>query len=71
MPFCYNFLKQGNEKESAMAKPIKETPILRGKEAEHFFVKVHKNESKKVSDKEYKRAISIFEKVKSKNKGNF
>ncbi|MCL4456407.1 MAG: hypothetical protein M1147_06085 [Nitrospirae bacterium] len=54
-----------------MAKPIKETPILRGKEAEHFFVKVHKNESKKVSDKEYKRAISIFEKVKSKNKGNF
>jgi hypothetical protein len=54
-----------------MAKPIKETPILRGKEAEHFFDKVHKNESKKVSAKEYKRAVTIFEKVREKNKGHF
>lgn len=54
-----------------MAKPIKETPILRGKEAEHFFAEVKKNESKKISHKDYKRAISIFEKVKEKNKGNF
>ena len=54
-----------------MAKPIKETPILRGKEAEHFFAKVRKNESRKVSDTEYKRAVSIFEKVRAKNKGNF
>ena len=50
-----------------MAKPIKETPILRDKEAELFFAKVRKNESRKVSDMEYKRAISIFEKVMEKN----
>jgi hypothetical protein len=54
-----------------MAKPIKETPILRGKEAEYFFTKVQKNETKKVSEKEYRRAVSIFEKVRGKNKGNF
>lgn len=54
-----------------MAKPIKETPILRGKEAESFFAKAQKSMTKKVSDKEYKRAVSIFEKVKEKNKGNF
>jgi hypothetical protein len=63
--------KEGTKKESTMAKPIKETPILRGKEADHFFAKVQKNEAKKVSEKEYKRAVSIFEKVKEKNKGNF
>jgi hypothetical protein len=54
-----------------MAKPIKETPILRGKEAEQFFDRIHKNESKKVSTKEYRRAISIFEKVTAKNKEHF
>jgi hypothetical protein len=54
-----------------MAKPIKETPILRGKEADNFFTKVQKNEARKVSEKEYKRAVSIFEKVKERNKGNF
>jgi len=33
-----------------MAKPIKETPILSGKEAEHFFAMVRNEESRKVSD---------------------
>ena len=54
-----------------MAKPIKETPILSGKEAEQFFDKVHKNESKKVPVKEYRRAVTIFEKVREKNRGHF
>jgi len=53
-----------------MAKPIKETPILKGKEAERFFAEVKKNGSRKISHKEYKRAVSIFEKVKEKNRGN-
>jgi hypothetical protein len=58
------------KEESAMAKPIKETPILKGREAERFFAEVKKNESRKVSHKEYKRAISIFEKVREKNRGD-
>jgi len=33
-----------------MAKPINETPILREKEAEHFFAMVRNKESRKVSD---------------------
>jgi hypothetical protein len=32
--------KEGTKKESIMAKPIEETPILRGREADHFFAKV-------------------------------
>ncbi len=36
--------------EVAVAKPIKEAPILRGKETEHFFARVRKNESRKVSE---------------------
>lgn len=54
-----------------MAKPIKETPILKGKESEHFFAKIQKNETKKVSGKAYIRAVSIFEKVKERNKASF
>jgi hypothetical protein len=38
------------KRENAMAKPVKETPILRGKEAEHFFTGIRKNESRKVQD---------------------
>jgi hypothetical protein len=33
-----------------MAKPIKETPIIKGEKAEHFFARVRKNESRKGSD---------------------
>lgn len=54
-----------------MARPIKDTPILRGKDAKRFFEEIRKNEGKKVSHKEYKRAISIYEKVKQKNKNLF
>jgi hypothetical protein len=44
---------------------------LRGGEAENFFASVRKNESRVVSEKEYKCDISIFYKVKEKNKRNF
>jgi len=54
-----------------MAKPIKETPILFGKDADRFESEIKKNESRKVSEKEYKRAISIFSKVREKNKASF
>ncbi len=54
-----------------MAKPIKETPILFGKDADRFLKDIKKNEGEKISDKDYRRALSIFEKVKEKNKKHF
>lgn len=46
-----------------MAKPIKETPILYGTDSDRFLKEVKKNENKKVSAKEYKKAVSAYEKI--------
>jgi hypothetical protein len=54
-----------------MAKPIKETPILYGKNAKRFLKEIKENESKKISNKEYRRAMTIFDKVVKKNKQLF
>lgn len=54
-----------------MAKPIKDTPILMGNDAKRFSKEIQENEAKKVSQKKYKRAISIYEKVKQKNNISF
>jgi hypothetical protein len=54
-----------------MAKPIKETPILYGKDAKRFLKEIQDNESKKISNKEYRRAMTIFDKVAKKNKQLF
>ena len=51
-----------------MAKPIKETPILRGKDAERFTEEVRANEKKKVPAPEYKKAIADYKEIKSKFK---
>ncbi len=50
-----------------MARPIKETPILSGKDAEIFTKKIKENEikSKKASKKEYDRIMTNFFKVKA------
>jgi hypothetical protein len=69
--FVIIILRKTFKRENTMAKPIKETPILRGKEAKHFFAKIRRNETKKISEKDYKRAVSIFERVKEKNKVDF
>ena len=54
-----------------MAKRIKETPILYGKNAKRFLKEIQDNESKKVPNKEYRRATTIFNKVVKKNKQYF
>jgi len=46
-----------------MARPIKETPILRGKDAKRFAEQIKKNESRKVPEAEYRRAIDNYKKI--------
>jgi hypothetical protein len=46
-----------------MARPVKETPILRGRDAEAFARAINENKSKKVSKEEYARAMATYERV--------
>ncbi len=49
-----------------MAKPIKETPILKGKYAEEFQKAVDKNEtdkSNRVSKEEYEKSKELYNKM--------
>ncbi len=47
-----------------MARAIKETPVLRGKDAERFDKKIKENASRKVPAPDYNRAIAVYRKVK-------
>jgi hypothetical protein len=47
-----------------MARKIKETPILLGKNARAFDKAISANEKKKVSSTEYKRAKANFARIK-------
>ena len=49
-----------------MAKTIKETPILRGKDAKRFSASVEKSASRKVPDKAYNRAKAVYSRVMSR-----
>jgi len=46
-----------------MAKPIKETPILHGKDAKRFEKIIKDNQNKKVSADEYNHAIENYRKL--------
>jgi hypothetical protein len=49
-----------------MALPIKETPVLRGKDATRFIKKMHDAETRPLTPKEfeeYKRAKRVYEEV--------
>ncbi|NOX43260.1 MAG: hypothetical protein GXP19_05955 [Gammaproteobacteria bacterium] len=46
-----------------MARKIKETPMLNGKDAVRFDRAIKDNKTKKVDQSEYERAKSIFERV--------
>jgi len=53
-----------------MARPIKETPVLEGKDAERFEKNVKENEHKKVSQEEYRKAETLYNRVmKASNLG--
>ena len=47
-----------------MARQIKETPILEGKDAEHFEEEVKRNENQKIPRAEYLRAVENFNRIK-------
>lgn len=47
-----------------MAKPIKETPILLGRDAERFNKIIKENENKKVSAVDYERAAKTYKSIK-------
>lgn len=46
-----------------MAKLIKDTPILYGKESDKFLKMVAENESKKVAHEEHKKTKEAFKKI--------
>jgi len=48
-----------------MARPIKETPVLKGKSAKEFENQIKRSEKHKVPDSEYKRARKAYDSIKS------
>jgi len=47
-----------------MANPIKETPLLKGKNARDFDKAIKQNEKRKVSRATYQRALDVYKSVK-------
>lgn len=45
-----------------MALPIKETPILKGKDAREFEKAIKENEDRKISREDYQRAKKLLKK---------
>jgi hypothetical protein len=46
-----------------MARPIKETPILIGKDAREFEKEITENETKQATKEEYERAIKALDQL--------
>jgi hypothetical protein len=51
-----------------MAKPIKATPVVKGKDAVRFWENFEKNKDKKATTEEIKRIKDNFEKLKAISK---
>jgi hypothetical protein len=51
-----------------LAKPIKETPFLAGKDAKIFAEKINRNKDRKASKEEYDKLMSVYLKMKDKLK---
>jgi hypothetical protein len=47
-----------------MATKVKDTPILRGKDAERFNQKMREAEKNPISKKEYERMLAVFKNVR-------
>lgn len=46
-----------------MAKPIKDTPTLKGKDAKRFSADIKTNESRKVNEADYKKMMASYTKI--------
>lgn len=51
-----------------MALPIKETPVLKGRDAVRFIKRMHIAETKPAPKKEFNRAKKLYDMVNKKNK---
>lgn len=49
-----------------MAKPIKDTPVLHGKDSLRFAAKIEQNKTRTASKEEYERVMSVYFKMKPK-----
>lgn len=58
-------MKEDTRKGAEMAKPIKDTPILKGKDAARFTADIKANESKKVNESEYKKMVASYKRIHS------
>jgi hypothetical protein len=47
-----------------MARPIKDTPVLMGKEAKRFSEEARANETKKISESDYKKMMDNYRQLK-------
>lgn len=47
-----------------MARPVKETPVLKGQNAREFEKNIKEREKQKVSESEYQRAQATYETIK-------
>jgi hypothetical protein len=47
-----------------MARPVKETPILRGKDAERFEKAMRENEKKTITPEEYERIMEAWRTIR-------
>ena len=54
-----------------MAMPIKETPVLKGRDANRFVKRMCQAESKPVSRAEYERERKVYDQMKQKSKAMF
>jgi hypothetical protein len=54
-----------------MALPIKETPVLTGKDAIRFIKRMHEADSKPVPRKEFDRMKKTYNIIKEKHKEGF
>jgi hypothetical protein len=55
-------------RETDMARPVKDTPVLTGKDARRFEQALKRNETAKVPREEYERAIRTFARIKLSDK---
>jgi hypothetical protein len=51
-----------------MARPVKDTPVLTGKDAQRFDQALKRNATAKVPREEYERAIRTFARIKLSDK---
>ena len=57
-----------------MALPIKETPVLTGRDAAKFILQIYKSETKPITKKErqeYSQAKELYDRIQQKNKRAF